>query len=108
MKKEQLELIKNKLMELNPHRAILFGSHSMGTAKEGSDVDLIVILDVDGMPKSFGERMENHSMVRRRLRSMNKEIPMDVLVYTKSEWETLAKMNSSFFREIVKTGKAII
>lgn len=108
MNKEHLEVIKSNLKELNPHRAILFGSHATGTARESSDIDLVVILDVDGMPKSFAERMENHSMVRRRLRSMNREIPMDVLVYTKGEWETLAKMDSSFFREIVKTGKAII
>jgi predicted nucleotidyltransferase len=93
---------------LKPYKAIIFGSQAAGTVTADSDVDLVVVLNVEEMPKSFSERMKNHSKVRKLLRSINREVPMDVLVYTKAEWDKLVQLNSSFAREVLKTGRAIV
>ena len=103
-----LETIKEKLIELKPYKAVLFGSYAYGKIHGDSDIDLIVVLDIEDMPKSFSERMENHSKVRSHLRLINQEVPMDILVYTKHEWEKLIELDTSFTKEILKKGKPII
>ena len=108
MKEDRISEIRQKLKALNPYKAILFGSRASGEATDESDIDLVIVLDVEGMPKSFSERMKNHSTVRRQLRSINREVPIDVLVYTKAEWHKLIELDTSFAREIRKTGKAIL
>ncbi len=56
-----------------PERIILFGSHAAGTADEGSDVDLLVV-------------MATAEPVRRQAtaiyRSLDHDVPVDVLVRT--------------------------
>jgi predicted nucleotidyltransferase len=108
MKKDRISEIRQQLKALSPYKAILFGSRASEVATAESDIDLVIVLDVEGMPKSFSERMKNHSRVRSQLRSINREVPMDVLVYTKAEWHKLIELNTSFAREILRTGKAIL
>lgn len=47
MKKNQIiEAMHNKLYEIDPHaKAILFDSRARGTEHEGSDWDILVLLD---------------------------------------------------------------
>lgn len=47
MKKNQIiEAMHNKLYEIDPHaKAILFGSRARGTEHEGSDWDILILLD---------------------------------------------------------------
>lgn len=98
------EAIKNRLKVLNPARIILFGSYASGTAKADSDIDLIVVLDKDGSNVSFRERMADTVAVRRLLADINRDIAMDVLVYNKSEWQTVQDSGSSFSKEILNKG----
>jgi predicted nucleotidyltransferase len=44
-------------MGIHPLRILLFGSHASGTAREGSDIDLIVISD-DWIKYNQRERLE--------------------------------------------------
>lgn len=104
----ELIKIKKKLDELKPYKAILFGSHAYGIPHENSDIDLIVVLDKDEMPKNFSERIKNYSQVKKYFKSVIKDIPMDILVYTKQEWNHFIKSDSSFSREILTKGKLII
>lgn len=74
-----IEEIKNRLSILNPDRIILFGSHAQGSVGADSDIDLIVL---------------------------NKEeaAALDVLVYSKKEWQALVESQSSFSRDILEKG----
>ncbi|WP_390890366.1 nucleotidyltransferase domain-containing protein [Geoalkalibacter halelectricus] len=48
MNSEHAEIIgriKSRLMQLRPHKVILFGSHVWGTPDADSDIDLVVVLD---------------------------------------------------------------
>ena len=108
MSQEYIKELKKSLDELKPYKAILFGSYAHGTPHEDSDIDLIVVLNTEEMPKSFSERMKNYSAVRNYFRALNKKVGMDLIVYTKSEWELLQEVNNSFYREIRETGKSLL
>jgi predicted nucleotidyltransferase len=101
------KLISERLAVLNSFKVILFGSCARGSVDANSDIDLLVVLNVEGYPRSFKERMENHRKVRRLLKDLNATVPIDVLVFTIDEWRDFLKEGSSFAAEVVNNGKAI-
>ena len=99
--------IIDQLKNININKVVLFGSLANGTYDDGSDIDLLVILDSDQISQNFNERMNNKLLVRRAIYDISKEIPIDILVYTKKEYEIIEKDNSSFFNEIALNGKVL-
>ena len=107
MESIQLQLIeepKNRLNILNPDRIILFGSHAQGTAGVDSDIDLIVVLNKEESTGSFREKMASTVAVRQLLADINRQVALDVLVYSKGEWQALVESQSSFSRDILENG----
>ena len=104
---EYLADLKNILAELNPYRAVLFGSYAEGTAQPDSDIDLIVVLNKNDLPINFAERSENYSFVKQYFSLLKNKVPMDLIVYTKREWEEFIKADSSFVREALEKGKIL-
>lgn len=99
-----IEEIKNRLSILNPATVILFGSHAQGSAGIDSDIDLIVVLNKEGSPGGFQEKMTNTIVVRRLLADINRQVALDVLVYSKKEWQLLLDSRGSFSRDILEKG----
>jgi predicted nucleotidyltransferase len=99
-----IEEIKNRLSILNPERIILFGSHAQGLAGADSDIDLIVVLNKDEASGSFREKMTSTVAVRKLLADINRQVALDVLVYSKKEWQALVESRSSFSRDILEKG----
>ena len=91
-----------------PLKVILFGSCARGIPHDDSDIDLVVILDREGKSASYRSLIKNRMEISRRLRDLKKKYPMDVLVYTKDEWEELRASETSFIRKIEKDGIAIL
>ena len=89
------------------YEVILFGSVVKGNFDSESDIDLLIILDIDRIPATYEERMELRYKIRKSLREINREISLDLLVYTKKEFEIMKKEGNSFFNEINKTGRRI-
>ena len=87
---------------------ILFGSYAWGLPNEWSDIDLVVVLEENGFSKNFEEKMQRKSRVSHTLLEIKKHISIDMLVYTKDEWNTLAHSDSSFFQGIDKAGKRLL
>lgn len=108
MLQEYLAELKNILAELNPYKAVLFGSYAYGEPNDDSDIDLIVVLNTNELPKSFAERSENYSLVKKYFSLLKEKVPMDLIVYTKREWEEFLKADSSFTREILAKGKYLV
>ena len=102
-----LEEITRRLKELDPYKIILFGSLSKQNNDEESDIDLLVILNNDKISKNYKEKMEKKLLVRNLIWDLSKEIPIDLLVYTKREFEIIMENKNSFFKELEKTGKTI-
>lgn len=101
-----LEIVK-RVKKIKPVKIILFGSYAWGIVHKDSDIDLIIILNKNGIPKDFREKMDSYLSVKRLLRDMNREIPMDIIVYTKEQWEKFLLLDSYFSRKVVKEGKIL-
>ncbi len=102
-----LDVIVKKIKEHNAYEIILFGSVSSDEFDEGSDIDLFVILDIDKIPETYEEKMKLKLGIRKSLREINKKISLDLLIYTKKEYDIMKDEKSSFFEEIIKTGKTL-
>ncbi|MCY3712563.1 MAG: nucleotidyltransferase domain-containing protein [Gemmatimonadetes bacterium] len=99
--------IVTRLLPLDPYRIVLFGSHALNRNRLESDVDLLVILDSEIIAQTYEERMHRRVAVRHCIPEINKEIPIDLLVYTKAEYEYLLHQGVSFLNEIEKSGKTL-
>jgi predicted nucleotidyltransferase len=111
MRKDTVELsdelrdrIRESLKALRPEKVIVFGSYAHGGADRDSDIDLIVVLDSDGVPTTYHDRMMNRLVVRRALDALNREYALDVLVYTAPEWKRFQDSGSAFAREVASRG----
>ena len=91
-----------------PLRAILFGSLTHGTSREDSDIDLVVILNKEGKSENYKALISNRMEISRKLRKLKKKYPIDVLVYTRDEWEELRASGSSFIEKIENEGITIL
>jgi len=89
---------------LDPEKVIVFGSYARGGADPDSDIDLVVVLASETVPKTYHDRMMNRLVVRRALDALKREYALDVLVYTQPEWERFQNSGSAFAKEIASRG----
>lgn len=99
--------IINKLKQIDPYKIILFGSYASGVVSEDSDIDLVVVLDSSKIAKNYEEKMKNKLMVRRSIYELSKKMAIDLVIYTKAEYDIISNSENSFFYEIEKTGKTL-
>lgn len=85
-------------------KIFLFGSEAAGTAGPGSDIDLLVVLDKMTMPASFQERSANYLLISRAIRDIEKKHPIDLLVYTRPEFEKIKASGSLFVQRVLREG----
>lgn len=102
-----LEEITQRLKEIDPYKIVLFGSVSKQIDNEDSDIDLLVVLNSDEISQNYDEKMEKKLLVRNAIWDLSKQIPIDILVYTKKEFEIIMNNKNSFFKELERTGKTI-
>jgi nucleotidyltransferase-like protein len=82
----------------SPQRIVLFGSHADGTATEGSDVDILVVMPFEG--KSVRVSLD----IIRRTRP---RFPVDILVRSPVELQQRLVWDDYFLREIVEKGEVL-
>jgi len=100
MAAQQLEEIIAQIIEVyQPEKIILFGSYANGTAKESSDLDLLLVKRTNEIP------FDRVTKVRKSLRGFL--FPMDILVYTPEEIENFKGSKFSFVSQVLKSGKII-
>lgn len=88
----------DKIVEtFDPRMVIVFGSVATGTAKDDSDLDILVVMESD---MKLAKRA---SMIYRAL--AGEYVPMDIIVLTPEEFEEHRDDRYSFTSEIVRTGK---
>jgi len=96
--------IIEKLMPLKPEKIILFGSYAYGTPDENSDLDLYVITNDEFTPKTWKENNALYLSISRQLRSLRKNVPIDLIVHTKQMHKKLAQLDSNFYRNSIQRG----
>ena len=101
--------IVNSILQVEkPFKVFLFGSNVYGKPGSDSDIDLLVVLDIDMPAKNFKERSENYLRISRALRDIERKVPIDLLVYTKPEFDRFIQMGSMFSKKIIEEGIEII
>lgn len=98
--REYLSEIIQSLKTIDPYRIILFGSFSKENVQYGNDLDIAVIIDSDVLPKTFDEKMKLRLKVRDAIYIISEKIPIDLIVYTKSEYEKLTELQQPFIKEL--------
>jgi len=98
--KDEIKLIIQKIADYcKPEKIILFGSMARGENKEGSDIDLLVIKD------SNKKRPFRVKEVFEAIRGINRNHPLDPIVYTPEEYETRLGLGDYFIKEVAEQGK---
>ena len=96
---EQIQAVVNQIAEkFHPDRIILFGSYAYGKATEDSDVDLLVIMPIDGSAVD---------QICRIRRFIQKSFPLDLLVKTPEEIEWRYEGYDPLVRHALDQGRTL-
>ena len=85
--------------QFHPKKIILFGSYAYGKPREGSDVDLLVIMS---RTRGGGKRMS----VRIR-HAIPRDFALDLLVRTPAEVARRLRWGDPFMRELMERGEVL-
>lgn len=85
--------------KFDPEQIILFGSYAKGTPGKDSDIDLLIIRDTDLPGHKRGSDI--------RMALIGKKVPMDILVYTRTEFDEEKNKKYSFINSAIKTSKIL-
>ena len=102
-----LDAIVRNLLKIYPKKIILFGSQVRGDSHLESDIDLVVILDIDTVPCSYDEKLDLKVKVRDSIYDLSRKMEIDLVVYTNGEFKEIMRLDTSFYREIMETGKIL-
>jgi len=94
------EIVPRLREALSPSAIYLFGSRARGTNDPGSDIDLLIVVEEDARSP-----YERDAAAYLALADVN--APVDVLVYTRAEFERRAELPVSFERTVRAKGKLI-
>ena len=109
MEDNTIKLLVEKIKSVGKlHRIILFGSYASGKINSNSDIDLLVVIDSNKMPENFKEKSNNYLKIGRAIREIERKIPIDLLVYTKPEFEIMVSSKSLFINKILNEGKDLL
>ncbi len=88
-------------------KIILFGSLATDTVTEDSDIDLVIITDSNKLFENFEERLREKIKFRNLILDLSKTTPIDLLVFTRAEFEYLSEQQPSFINEIKINGRIL-
>ena len=92
--------IKQQIIkEIHPFRIYLFGSQAKGTGTKDSDIDLLIIADLEG------PRQKINLTIRRLF--PNRSFPLDVFVFTKEEFERQKILTNSISNIVLREGQLL-
>lgn len=107
------EELKNTIVSqitqaVKPAEIFLFGSHAYGTPHEDSDIDLLVVVDSDAVPRNYEEKSNIYLSVSRAIRTLRTQTPVDLIVYTKPEFNRFKEIGSLFSQKIINEGVRLV
>lgn len=92
------EVLKTILGQCNPDLVFLFGSVAKGTAKYGSDIDILVVMETDKKPIRRGNDILN---------SLDVDTTVDLIIMTPEEFRKYRHDSKSFTSHILSTGRPL-
>jgi len=97
---KEIDNISSQIIaKYKPEKVILFGSAARGEATPDSDLDFLIIKKET--PYYGADR------IRELSRMIDRNVPVDFLVYRPEEWEQRLKMGDPFLKSILREGKVL-
>ena len=93
------DAVRKIVDQFHPAKIILFGSHARGSAGADSDVDLLVVMDVEGSKRRRAVEID--------LVLSNRTFPLDLIVITPEEFETYRDIVGHILYPAVREGKVL-
>jgi predicted nucleotidyltransferase len=93
------EIVRRIVERFDPERIILFGSHARGAAGSDSDVDLLVVMSVEG------SRREKAVEIGVALHDIR--VPKDIIVTTPEDFEWRKEIVGTIERPAAREGKVL-
>ncbi len=94
------EILARLRREFAPVAVYLYGSYAYGTPAPHSDIDLLIVIEDSPL-----DPYERDARAYRLLGDI--PVPVDLQVYTRSEFEARAALPVSFERTVARKGKRI-
>ncbi|MFI5400135.1 MAG: nucleotidyltransferase domain-containing protein [SAR324 cluster bacterium] len=92
-------MVRTIVEQFEPERVILFGSHARGTAGPDSDVDLLVVMPVQG---------SNRDQAVKILSTLQRvDMPMDLIVTTPEDFAWRKDIAGTIERPADREGKVL-
>jgi len=93
------DAIKTIVERFRPAKIILFGSHARGPVGPDSDVDLLVVMDVEGSKRRQAVEID--------LALSNRTFPLDLILVTPEEFEKYRDVVGHILYPAVREGKVL-
>ncbi len=93
------DVVDRLVVAFHPYQIRLFGSYAKGNAREGSDIDLVVVMDSEFSPAQRRAKVSELLGISR--------VPMDILVYTPEEIQSRLDINDYFFMDILEHSQVL-
>lgn len=92
-------MVKSIVEKFNPEKVILFGSHARGNASPKSDIDLLIIMPIEG------SRRKKMVEIYGALGPVG--IPKDILVFTPDDIEKYGQLLGTILKPALEEGKVL-
>ena len=92
-------MVKRLVDQFDPDSIILFGSHARGTANADSDIDLLVILPINGSKRD--------KQIEMRIALHEYKIPTDIIVATPDDVTRFRDIPGTIIRPALLEGKVV-
>ncbi len=93
------DAVRRIVEQFNPAKIILFGSHARGAVGPDSDVDLLVVMDVEGSKRRQAVEID--------LALSDRTFPLDLIVVTPEEFEKYRDVAGHILYPVVREGKVL-
>ncbi len=98
-KKEVRRSVEKIKAQYKPEKIFVFGSFASGKITADSDIDFFII------KRTTKPRRKRQQEVSRLL--IDREVPVDILVYTPAETEKRKRLGDPFILDILNSGKLL-
>lgn len=83
----------------HPDQIILFGSCANGNPTEDSDLDILIVMPIEGSRRRMANEID--------LALADRTVPMDLIVVTPEQFDCQKDMIGTIVREAVREGRVI-
>jgi predicted nucleotidyltransferase len=92
-------MVQRIVEQFNPLKVILFGSYARGAVTRDSDVDLLIVMEVNGSKRKQATQID--------LALSQRELPLDLIVVSPEEFERYRDVIGHIVYPVAREGKVL-